>query len=222
MNLSTIPSADISDKKFFSDDERYADLINGLICQGRPVVRKEDLQDLDTQTGIWNDPAIRISKRRRHVKLRDLVKKASFGVNFLVIGIENQQTIDYSLPLRCMTYETGEYERQAAIIRHTIRNVGIKQNSGEYLYSFSKSSRLHPSIIIVLYYGEFPWDGSVDLHGMIDFSGIPEEFHPLIQNYRIHLVDVRHLQNTDVFKTDIRQVFDFIRYSDDKVYLKEL
>lgn len=57
---------------------------------------------------------------------------------------------------------------------------------------------------------------------MIDFSGIPEEFHPLIQNYRIHLVDVRHLQNTDVFKTDIRQVFDFIRYSDDKTYLKKL
>ena len=95
--MSTIPSADISDKKFFSDDERYADLINGLICQGRPVVRKEDLQDLDTQTGIWNDPAIHKSKNRRRVKLRDLVKKASFGVNFLVIGIENQQTIDYSL-----------------------------------------------------------------------------------------------------------------------------
>ena len=110
--MSTIPSADISDKKFFSDDERYADLINGLICQGRPVVRKEDLQDLDTQTGIWNDPAIHKSKNRRRVKLRDLVKKASFGVNFLVIGIENQQTIDYSLPLRCMTYEAGEYERQ--------------------------------------------------------------------------------------------------------------
>ena len=220
--MNTIPSADICDKKFFSDDERYADLINGLICQGRPVVRKEDLQDLDTQTGIWNDPAIRKSKSRRRVKLRDLVKKASFGVNFLVIGIENQQTIDYSLPLRCMTYETGEYERQAAIIRRAVQNTGPKRNPGEYLYSFSKESRLHPSIIIVLYYGELPWDGSVDLHGMIDFSGIPEEFHPLIQNYRIHLVDVRHLQDTDVFKTDIRQVFDFIRYSDDKTYLKEL
>ena len=118
--MSTIPSADISDKKFFSDDERYADLINGLICQGRPVVRKEDLQDLDTQTGIWNDPAIHKSKNRRRVKLRDLVKKASFGVNFLVIGIENQQTIDYSLPLRCMTYEAGEYERQAAMIRRAV------------------------------------------------------------------------------------------------------
>ena len=126
--MSTIPSADISDKKFFSDDERYADLINGLICQGRPVVRKEDLQDLDTQTGIWSDPAIHKSKNRRRVKLRDLVKKASFGVNFLVIGIENQQTIDYSLPLRCMTYEAGEYERQAAMIRRAVRNADIKQN----------------------------------------------------------------------------------------------
>lgn len=220
--MSTILSADISDKKFFSDDERYADLINGLICHGRPVVQKEDLQDLDTQTGVWNDPAIRKTNKLRRVKLRDLVKKASFGVNFLVIGIENQQTIDYSLPLRCMTYEAGEYERQAAIIRRTVRNENTKRNPGEYLYSFSKESRLHPSIIIVLYYGELPWDGSIDLHGMIDFSGIPEEFHPLIQNYRIHLVDVRHLQNTDVFKTDIRQVFDFIRYSDDTAYLKEL
>lgn len=136
--MSTIPSADISDKKFFSDDERYADLINGLICQGRPVVRKEDLQDLDTQTGIWSDPAIHKSKNRRRVKLRDLVKKASFGVNFLVIGIENQQTIDYSLPLRCMTYEAGEYERQAAMIRRAVRNADIKQNPGEYLYSFPK------------------------------------------------------------------------------------
>ena len=176
MNLSTIPSADISDKKFFSDDERYADLINGLICQGRPVVRKEDLQDLDTQTGIWNDPAIHKSKNRRRVKLRDLVKKASFGVNFLVIGIENQQTIDYSLPLRCMTYEAGEYERQAAMIRRAVRNADIKQNPGEYLYSFSKESHLHPSIIIVLYYGELPWDGSVDLHGMIDFPGFRKNF----------------------------------------------
>ena len=145
--MSTIPSADISDKKFFSDDERYADLINGLICQGRPVVRKEDLQDLDTQTGIWNDPAIHKSKNRRRVKLRDLVKKASFGVNFLVIGIENQQTIDYSLPLRCMTYEAGEYERQAAMIRRAVRNADIKQNPGEYLYSFSKESHLHPSLL---------------------------------------------------------------------------
>ena len=88
MNLSTIPSADISDKKFFSDDERYADLINGLICQGRPVVRKEDLQDLDTQTGIWNDPAIHKSKNRRRVKLRDLVKKSSFSTMASVPGMD--------------------------------------------------------------------------------------------------------------------------------------
>lgn len=31
-------------KEFFSDDERYADIINGLACQGKQIVSKDDLQ----------------------------------------------------------------------------------------------------------------------------------------------------------------------------------
>lgn len=42
---------DLCAKKFFSSNERYADLMDGLACQSRAVVRKEDLQELDTQTG---------------------------------------------------------------------------------------------------------------------------------------------------------------------------
>ena len=43
---------DIEWKGFFSDDERYADIINGIACQGRQMVTKTDLQELDTQTGF--------------------------------------------------------------------------------------------------------------------------------------------------------------------------
>ena len=43
---------DIGWKRFFSDDERYADVINGLGCNGRQVVNEGDLQELDTQTGF--------------------------------------------------------------------------------------------------------------------------------------------------------------------------
>lgn len=42
---------DIGWKGFLSDDERYADVINGIGCKGEQVVKKEDLQELDTQTG---------------------------------------------------------------------------------------------------------------------------------------------------------------------------
>lgn len=43
---------DIEWKEFFSDDERYADIINGIACQGRQAVTKTDLQELDTQIGF--------------------------------------------------------------------------------------------------------------------------------------------------------------------------
>ncbi len=36
---------DAADKIFFSDDARYADLINGLLCNGRQVLKKEDLME---------------------------------------------------------------------------------------------------------------------------------------------------------------------------------
>ena len=62
----------------------------------------------------------------------------------------------------------------------------------------------------------------MDLHGMLNFMDIPEELHSLVQNYQIHLVEVRKLENTDVFKTDIKLVFDLIRYSDDEEKLAQL
>ena len=38
---------DLQWKEYFSDDERYADIINGIACRGRQVVMKEDLQELE-------------------------------------------------------------------------------------------------------------------------------------------------------------------------------
>lgn len=50
-----------------------------------------------------------------------MVRKSAFGTNFAIIGIESQETIDYSLPLRNMSYDVGEYEKQAAKIRKQVR-----------------------------------------------------------------------------------------------------
>ena len=37
--------------RYFSDNERYADLINGIGFGGRTVIKAEDLSDRDTKTG---------------------------------------------------------------------------------------------------------------------------------------------------------------------------
>ena len=39
------------------------------------------------------------------VRIRDVVKKMAFGVEFVVFGIESQQNIHYAMPLRAMLYD---------------------------------------------------------------------------------------------------------------------
>lgn len=68
--------------EYYSDHVRYADIINGVFCEGASVVRKEDLRELDTRSGK---------------KTRDLLRDITFGNNSVIIGIENQDYIDYSI-----------------------------------------------------------------------------------------------------------------------------
>lgn len=210
---------DLTKKSCLSDNERYADLLNGTIFRGRQVLCAEDLSDMDSQTGMWGRSFLQ-GKWKHRQKYRDLIKKAALGVGFAIIGVENQDEVHYLMPLRNMGYDTAEYERQAANIRKRVRKrKGISK--AEFLSGFTGDSKLIPCITLVLYYGK-DWDGSLDLHGLLDMQDIPEEMKPYINNYAIHLIEVRKLRNTDVFQTDLKQIFDFIRYSEDKKKLKEL
>ena len=212
---------DLQKKSFFSDEERFADLINGIVGAGKEIITPSDLTDMDSQTGFSKLlPAFAGRKRNRKQHYRDLVKKAAFGMNFIVIGIENQEMVHYLMPLRCLVYETDEYERQAVRIRKRVRKQrGISR--AEFLSGFTKQDRLRPCITLVLYYGE-DWDGARDLGSLLDLTDIPEDFHGMFNNYHMHICEVRKFENTEVFQTDLKQVFDFIRYSEDPEKLYEL
>ena len=79
----------------------------------------EDLQEMDSQT-ILGKYYRRFGKNGR-VHIRDMVRKVAFGVNFAIVGIESQEMVDYAMPLRCMVYDAGEYEKQADKIRRKLR-----------------------------------------------------------------------------------------------------
>ena len=80
---------DLRSNVFFSDNERYADIINGFGCEGDTFVKGEDLQELDTK--MVYGKVRRKGGRRTPPLYRDLLRKASFGVNFAIVGIENQE-----------------------------------------------------------------------------------------------------------------------------------
>jgi len=216
---------DMGWKKFLSDDERYADVINGIGCKGEQIVSKDDLHEMDTQIGLSRSQNFvrRLTQSRKgNVRIRDCLRKVAFGMNFAIIGIENQETMDYSISLRNMLYDADSYEKQAAIIRKDVRKNRKGLSVGEYLYGFRKSDRLLPTVTFILYSGSKAWDGPKTLHEILDFADIPIALKEMVSDYKINLIEIRKLEDTSVFKTDVRQVFDFIRCSSDKNSLKNL
>ena len=212
-------------KGFLSDDARYADVINGIGCKGEQVIKEEDLQEMDTQTGMFRGSKFihRFSQLGKgNVKVRDCLRKVALGTNFAIIGIENQETMDYSIPLRNMSYDVDAYERQAKKIRKETRKKYNGLSAGEYLYGFKKDDKLLPAVTFILYSGSKAWEGPKTLHEILDFTDIPEGLKEMVADYQINLVEIRELEDTSVFKTDVKQVFDFIRCSNDENALKEL
>lgn len=43
---------DICLKRYLGHDERFADLINGILGDGEQLILAKDLSDMDSQTGI--------------------------------------------------------------------------------------------------------------------------------------------------------------------------
>ena len=59
-------------KTYFHDNRRYADLINGVGCHGRQIVKETDLQEEDVTAKD---------------KSRDILRKVAFGTSFVIVGI---------------------------------------------------------------------------------------------------------------------------------------
>lgn len=196
-------------KRYLSDKRRFADLINGFAGDGYPLVTAEDLSGLGSQ-----------SESTRTQKYRDRLNKVAFGINFMVIGIEGQELTHYLMPLRCMSYDVAEYERQAVDVRREVKDRPGVTNA-EWLSGFGTEDRLKPCITLVLYFGD-EWDGAKSLRELLDFSNIPKQLQRLVNDYQVHILEVQKLTDTSMYHTDVKQVFDAIRFSKDPEKFREL
>ena len=166
-------------KSYFHDNRRYADLINGVVCHGKQIVKETDLQEEDVS-----------AKEKR----RDILRKVAFGTSFVIVGIENQEEKDYSLPLRNMFYDVMNYEKQASKIRKEVRK-DKNLVSGEYMYGFKKESKLHPVATYILYAGKEPWQSPNSLHDILDFTDVPKEFRNIVSDYKINVIRILKFSN---------------------------
>ena len=202
-------------KQWLSNKERFTDLVNGSLFEGRRIFTAENLQKEDTEQGLvirkLNGEEITVQR------YRDICMTAADGTRVVVLACENQEEVHYGMPVRGMLYDALSYVEQINGIRKERRKCKELKNSAEFLSGLKCTDLLYPVVTIVFYYGEKEWDGSQDLHGLL---GIGREEYKMLKkyvpNYRINLIDPRKYSDLTCFQTDLQMVFGMLKYRKSK------
>lgn len=192
-------------KNFWKDNARFADLFNAILFNGENVVKPEELEEADTDLST-------VLKFNSHAdtlqKVLDVVKKSAHGVDFFILGLENQQKVHYGMPLRVMLGDALGYLKEYQEISGNNKKEGKWKNSEEFLSGFCKEDRLHPMVTICIYYGENIWDGPMSLKDMLN---IPENLCSVVNDYRMNFIQVWDSGQFNFKNPDVRTVFEVSR-----------
>lgn len=203
---------DLAQNDYLNDKTRFADMCNGILFQGKEVVRPEELQEADTSI-IYYDGKEQLKKI---IPDKMCIWR---GVLISVLGLEAQTKVDYGMVLRNMKADALSYQKQWIEKEKEYRRKGILKE-GE-IFSWSepgKESRLVPVIMIVVYFGtDKAWDGARCLYDMLDFD---KELEPYITNYKLNIFDYHDYDDFSFFKTENRLVFETLSCSDNKKEMK--
>ena len=199
---------------YYNDPGHFADLMNGWIYRGEKKLTAEQIQETDSRYTTETN-------RKYRTRYRDIAKRVKNIRVVLVVGTEIQSYVDYSMPVRGMDYDAVEYKRQISIIKNRRKS---KKATKLFMSPIAKEDRLIPAITLVLYMGEEPWDAADNLHEILDFSNVTDEWKEYIQNYKVHVLDICHTPDERLmeFPNDIASMFLFIKYAKDKKKLAEL
>lgn len=194
---------------YLSDPVRFADVVNNGFFDGNPVIDPSKLTELD-----------RVSRDIPGMyKIRDIKKMYKDEAVILIIGVESQTNVHYAMPLRNLIYDAQAYEGQRKKIAKQHKD-DKDLNGDEWLSQFSKDDKLVPVITLVVYYGLDPWDGPRTLHEMLAVSDELKVYMPLMMNYRLNLLEVMKIKDLDAYGDDLKMVFGFIKYQEDKKALQ--
>lgn len=162
-------------------------------------------------------------------KYRDVLKSAVIkqddSASYVILGLENQTRVNYAMAVKNIIYDALQYGRQVREIADTHRKSaeGFKgRSSAEFLSGFCKGDRLKPVITLVIHFGADEWDGPLSLHEMIDFND--PRLMKFVSDYTVHLIDPARLSDDELlkFSTSLREVLQYIKYSNDKVKLLDI
>ena len=209
-------------KKYMSDNEKFADVFNYYLYNGKQVIKPESLHEESI-----SEIALPYSEKNKNTfieKYRDIIKrcvvKSDNYYTYFLLGIENQSEIHYAMPVRNMLYDSLNYSGQVNRIEKNHKKCKDKLSSAEYLSGVTKSDKITPIITLVLYWGNEAWDGPKSLYEM--FKETDLDILRYVNDYHINLIEPKDIKDFSKFRTELGKVLEFINASDILAKMKEI
>ena len=198
-------------REWMSNPVRFSDLYNGIVFQGKQVVLPEELEPAEGETDILlEDNEQKVQEIHRY---RDIVMRWKKGALLVLLACENQEKVHYAMTVRNMLYDSLSYAGQIQQLwKEREKEEKQKMTAPEFLSKWKKDDRLVPVITLVFYYDTEQWDGSTDLHGMLQWGeGNQELLREYVPNYRINLVDAGNLEHLERFQIDLQEILGMLK-----------
>ena len=202
-------------KELLSDPFVFADAFNGAVFGGEQVVSPDALSEMET-TGYFRSNTKK-GKEKTHERRRDVLKtlscKTSETTDYVILGIEEQSYVDYSMPVRTMGYEYVFYNKQVMEIANTNR----REKKGEVAKYFTShllpQDRLKPIVSLILFLSDAKWDGPRSLRELM--SPLPPALEPLFNDHKLNLLCPADLDIEEIhrFQSDLGAVLLTAKYA---------
>ncbi len=217
-------------KEYIRNPVVFADAFNKYLYHGRQVIRPENLKELDT-TEIavpYGSGSAGVPEQR----YRDVLKTVMTDGNmaYCILGIENQTDIHYAVPVKNGLYDFMQLAHQVAETakshkreeKENADGKGYNLSQGEYLSGFYKTDRLLPVMTLTVFYSAEKWDGPLTLREM--YSGLDDEVMQYVPDYRVNLLAPGNMPEEEIaeFRSSLKEVMLYIKYSKDKKKLQEV
>ena len=228
--MVTLGKIDTVTKEYMKDPAIFADAFNKFLYHGRQVIDPRSLTELDT-TEIalpYGGGGAAVPEQ----KYRDVLKlvKTDGDVAYCILGIEGQGAANYAMPVKNMVYDAMQLAHQVTVTAasHKQKKQGKsngtkhKPSSEEYLSGFYKTDRLLPVITLTILWGPEKWDGPLSLKEM--YATVDAAIMQYAPEYRLNLIAPGQMTEEEIheFKTSLKEVMLYIKYSKDKARLQEV
>ena len=218
-----MPTIDPLSKELFRDSNVFADAINGHFFHGEQIVKPESLSDLDpTETILPKATGKNAPQEFRRDLLKLLTCKKDGDTTYVILGLEEQTSIDYAMPSRVWLYDAVTLYREIRARANFNRKHRKKESNKHFTSKLLPGDRVNAVITLVVYLSHIPWDGPRRISDLV--NPIPEGLAPYFKDYKLNLLCPNDLSFEDIhrFKSDLAAVLAAAKYANAPEYLCEL